>query len=166
MSRRSKPLFQRVTAPRNVRPVVPVLKVAATQNFRFICLSPVPWGFTTHWTSKRRTQPCIAHRGKCQHCADLCPRRDRGYLLAAEQNGVVRGFVDLTPEAFEAALQIERATGPLRGRWFQLYRKPETLKGRLILEPWQTPWPVPELLPADVDPEPSLRRIWGLDNVA
>lgn len=167
MSTRKKPLFQRVDAPRNVRPVVKVLKLGSDEHKVFICLSPRPWGFSTHWLpGVKRTQPCIAHRAKCEHCVKLLPRRDRGYLLAATHDGCVMGFVDLTPEAFDMAKQIESAAGSLRGLWLRLYRRPATLRGAMILErDWQNR-SIPEMLPNDCDPEPSLRRIWGLDNVA
>lgn len=166
MPARKHPLFQRVSAPRNVRPVVKILKLGATERKVFLCLSPRPWGFTTHWTKQRRTQPCIAHRGKCQHCAELSPRRDRGYLLAANVDGQVVGFVDLTPEAFLRGLELAEQVGTLRGQPMLLYRSPETLKGAMRLELYPIPVKPGLVLPPDCDPEPSLRRIWGLDNAA
>jgi hypothetical protein len=163
--RKPKPFVQRVIAPANLRPVVPVLKVRATDRLCFVCASERPWGFVTHWTGKQ-TQPCIAHRAKCQHCIALRPKRSRGYLLAVSAIGKVFGFVDLTPQAFASALVYADHFGTLRGRWFAVERDKQSMRGQLIIETLAEGRAVPDPLPADQDPLPSLLRIWGLENAA
>lgn len=163
MARQRKPLFQRVDRPRNVNRVVPIVKIRATDVIVFCCLSERPWGFSTHWTKAKRTQPCIAHRAACQHCAELCPRRDRGYVLAMSRGLEVIGFVDLTPQAFEYLADLAQTIGSLRGRWFVVDRERQQAKGALRIGIAGQHPDAPADLPADVDPEPSLRRIWGLD---
>lgn len=164
MPKPKKPLFARIERPRNVRAVIPILKVRATDRTLFICCSVRPWGFPTHWDQQRkRTQPCIAHRAECQGCVQMYPRRDRGYILIADRFGAQKGFLDLTPMAFDQLAAMADVQGSIRGKWFIVEREGQRQRGALLVSQAGMHPELPSVIPEDQDPEPSLRRIWGLD---
>lgn len=152
--------FTRVDAPRNVKRVIPILRIKAHDVMVFAICSPRVWGYATHWVDGRTTR-CTAHSGKCAYCNPQFATRDKGFVLVANTMGQVRGFLELTPLAWQSLNELSIDLKGLRGRVVQVKREHGTLKGRLLVE-YVSEYSADLPLPPDRDPEPTLRRIFGL----
>jgi len=154
--------FVRIDTPRNVTKVLPIVKVGANEVVVCIILSVRVWGYATHWNGSR-TVRCTGQRPKCELCNNPAfSTRDKGLVLIANTQGQMRGFLELTPLAWK---QVEGMASSvisgLRGKVIQVRRENSNKKGRLLVE-YVTEYSGDIALPADRDPEPTLRRIHGL----
>lgn len=150
-----------IDRPRNTRPVIPILKVGARDRFAMAICSPLVHGRVVHWDGSR-TQPCTIDRGTCRLCDEQRPRRDKGFLLVANTLGQLRGFLELTPLAWEELLRLLPETGSFRGLCIECRRLNNSERGRLVIEPLGH-YTGELVLPADRSPDETLARIWGLE---
>jgi len=152
--------FVRIDTPRNARHVIPILKIRRDDVKTFIVLSPRVWGHATHWDGKRSVR-CTLNSGRCICQSGEVATRDKGHVLVANGVGQTLGFLELTPLAWEALLLFSVNVDGLRGKAIKVFRQYQSMKGQLMIEDWgfyQGEGP----LPKDRDPEPTLRRIYGL----
>jgi len=156
--------IRRIDIPRNVTKVIPMLKIRATDDGILACCSPAVYGYATHWDGKR-TRPCTAVMGQCKFCKDPnFSTRDKGVILVATTAGQLHGFLELTPLAFDDLVRLSKTMQGLRGMLLRVRRQHQSMKGRLMVE-YTGQYSGPVELPADQDPEPTLRRMFGLPDV-
>lgn len=159
MAKPRKAALLRISTPRNVHRVIPIIKIKERDVLQLVVCSPRVWGHATHWDGSR-TVPCLKSSGKCICDGGTVATRDKGYVLAANGVGQVVGFLELTPLAWEDLQAMAVNLDGLRGKIIQVKRQHQSLKGRLLVEDWG--WYQGEHpLPKDQDPEPTLRRIYG-----
>lgn len=158
-----KQAFHRVDTPRNVNRVIPLIKIRATDSPVYAICSINVWGYVTHWNGKR-TVLCSSHLGRCPYCTPDFSTRDKGLILVANTVGQLHGFLELTPQAFAATVLLSKTLQGLRGKLIQVRREHGSMKGRLLVE-YVGDYTGAEKLPADKDPEPTLRRIHGLSEM-
>jgi hypothetical protein len=130
------------------------------QIWRLVCLSRAVTGVETHWNGLR-TVPCTLPKSHCLGCRAGQPVRWRGFLTCYEPVSKQCFFSPLTAKAYHDLEARLAGITDLRGILFTVSRSKGGNNGRLLYE-LVGAHPKPELLPGDVDPLPTLRKMWGL----
>lgn len=151
----------RVYEFRKPGPVFKVVRPVGAGKIDFVILSHAFWGCVTHFDPKAgRSFGCSGDHCICA-TRKICTR-PKAYLHILTV-GQTEQFLELTPagmdELFRQVGSKEKSLRGLRG-WVR--RSNGTVHGRIemmILERAADP----ETLPAEKDPEPVLRALWGME---
>jgi hypothetical protein len=153
------PRFTVIEHPRNVVPVIELLKIGPNDRYTLAICSPKVYGVVTHWDGEK-TRPCLACSGSCALCEAQTPKRDKGYLLVANTAGQLRGFLELTPLAWFELEKVRPESGTYRGLVVEVRRANAAKRGRLLVEPVGR-YQGPAELPKDRRPDQTLSRIFN-----
>lgn len=136
-----------------------IIRVRPGSGFVGQCISPSIWGVFTHWDGDR-TRECLADEKKCQRCIDGQPNRFRAYLYVWDSLAKDYGFLELTGDAVEELWRQAGGKNCLRGLILEVKRRGAGVRGTLIVKA-SPPAGDPDKLPANKDPEETLRRLWS-----
>lgn len=139
-------------------PSVWVRRMKAEQQSSFIVLSPQFWGIWTHFDGTRTT----AHAEKkheCEGCKRALPKRWKGYLYVWNVDARTHEFLELPPVAAAAFRDSIGTQRTYRGIIVQVKRGRGD-KSRLKFT-FLPDYAEKEPLRADLDPWPTLRKLWG-----
>ena len=97
---------------------------------------------------------------KCRGHLAKWPLRWKGYLYVYD--GVTKkiGFLEVTPGGAEEILRQAPSHGELRGLLLRMDRHGTSIRSKITVE-LTSPASVNEFLPEPVDPEETLRALWG-----
>lgn len=143
--------------PKGNRPII-VHRVTTSEAQEFLCLSPSPFGVQIHWFGGR-SHECTALFSKCQGCQDSWPVKWKGYLHVAAPPSTSDVFLELTATAILLIESQLRERETWRGVRFRLRKTKGGPKGRYLAEVLERGID-PEKLPPEIDPLPTLRRLW------
>lgn len=148
--------------PPDPTPHLHVTRLKAGGRFRGWILSAAIWGVWTHWTG-RFSVPCQQNGTPCPRETHKLPQRWKGYLHVQDPDKEVSTLIELTPESAREVMAQASLTGNLRGCMIELQRGEKANNSRLIAR-LLIRHHNPDDLPAAVDPEPTLRHLWGMGN--
>lgn len=140
-------------------PRVEVYKVAPKVGFQGQILSSYFWGVWIHWDGYR-SRECLADTSACHGCNLEMPRRWKGYLCVWHAVHKQVGFVELTPAAANQIADLVPGK-KMRGYTLRLKRTGEKCNGRLIVDSVAAPLGPTDKMPEALDPEDTLRKLWG-----
>jgi hypothetical protein len=113
----------------------------------------------THYDRKiNRVRPCEGYH-ECQYCQSGQTRRFMAYAAALTENTREICIVELTEGATRKLVHMNLIPDKLRGQVLTLYRVKPNKNAPVIVE--AKPLAAHVALPDEVDPLPSLLRLWG-----
>lgn len=102
------------------------------------------------------SESCIGHK-------EQWPLRWKGYLFVWNSRAEQFGFLELTPGGATELLRQAPSHGNLRGLLLKAERHGKSIRSKVAIELTQGVGD-PNALPAAVDPEDTLRALWGWAN--
>lgn len=151
--------FERFERAPKFQRVVPMMKVNGKDRPEVLILSNAIRWKTVHWTGSRSI-PCTNDPETCEGHKSEHPARLYGYLSVI--NGSKgHAILQLTHACGNDLEKLLTEHGRIRGMRIRLVRKGDKLRGEMRVEFMQMLEP-DRGIPKDVDPEPTLRRLWGL----
>jgi hypothetical protein len=160
MSERKKKLKRLGEPPPTVR-VSRLTVIRPGHATRIVICSATVDAFATHWdTANRRTIECTEPAALCVGCAKKLPARWKGTLTGVLTSNGERLLIDIPPETGLSLSDISEGVS-LRGKIVTFKRETANIRSRLLCEYVGEHREV-DKLPKAIDPEPTLRKLWGL----
>ena len=153
--------LDRCDKPERKAEVLWIETVKGNERQKFIVYSPSIFGVYQHWTGKR-TVPCFKNRDHCPGGHKEGNRKWRAYVHAWSFKRSEPVFIQLTDEAVNKWYRQISKGLTLRGQIIYVIRS-EKDNGRLHVEVDPNVHPDPKRLPPEVDPLPSLWRMWAIE---
>lgn len=164
MSKALDPQFRRADTPPSLGRIVPILRIGEKEARTLVVLSTRLFGVYTHWRhdgKSGRTIRCHSEKRKCVGCKTEMPRRWKGFLCVSDSAGKSVGFLELTPYAGEQFMSLLDDRIDARGMVIFVRRERPVMRAPLLIEQVGE-WEQAKPLPAEVSPEKTLIRLWGL----
>lgn len=151
------------TPPRS-GPELFVLRVKGDKMHVITIYSESLWGVWVHFgNASKKSSPHFSDESRCPGCISKTPKRWKGFLHGFDSTLSQEVFLELTPAAAQSLLSQLGDRGPLRGNRIQVKRS-GAANGRLQISVL-TACTNPEQLPPGKDPQSSLLKLWGYDDV-
>jgi hypothetical protein len=149
---------QRPRPKKTIKPLQ-VKTVGSHEKLHVVILSAALHEYWTHWDG-RRTIPCIEPLSRCRGHICQMPQRWYGYIHCLENGGKKSYIVSLTKDCADS-LEEQLAGNELRGTIVVIERARRTVKAPLVVDVVGR-FVGKEPLPKEVDPKPTLMRMWGI----
>ena len=152
-------------SPGKTGPEIWVRRLVAGEEIDIAICSPAPWPIWTHWCGNH-SEPCYTPHEQCPGHRRGYPRRWKGYLAIVNHTARRLEFLEITAKAADSLKELAGEGNSLRGLRVKA-RRGKGDKARLAfssLPEWSQY--TQAKLPADVDPEKTLVRLWGMDDVS
>jgi hypothetical protein len=150
--------LRRQELPPDTGPEINVVRLKANESINVLILSPKIWGFMCHWNGAF-TEPCH-DGGGCNGCSKGYPIKWKGFLYCIDEAHRVNVFLELTPKGRDSIVKAFRPGEEMRGARM-IVQRGRGDKARLIIQ-FQPCLPNSENLPRDLDPAPTLEKLWGI----
>lgn len=157
------PLDRGAPAPKS-GPDIWVRRLKAEEKITFACCSPSIWEFWIHWAGDK-SEPCLKNHKECPGHRRGLPRKWRGYIYILSHNSRRMEFLEITPYGAQQLHELCGDLTSLRGKRFAAARGKGD-KARVYfsaLSDWSDF--TTGKLPEDLDPEKTLLKIWGYDDI-
>lgn len=157
-------MFVRADSPPRVVRVTPVLRVLKAEVWEGWILAHKPRWVMVHWDPQQKLTFHHPREGPCKWCdpPHCLPKRYKGYLTVTRMAALTVAFLELTETGGEDLAKVLQSYDSWRGCKIRVKRKSGSSHRELLFEEAGRPFD-PERLGPDEDPEPTLRRIWGID---
>lgn len=142
-------------------PKIMVRRLKAGQRGNWVLLCRKIWGCYVHWAGNHSI-PCYEPHSSCPGHQQGLPRKWKGYLCAGNQENRRVEFLEFTPTMAEKLLDQIGPGQPLRGMRVRLERgRGDNARVAVEVFPRSEGLDLSE----EVDPEPTLRKLWGREAV-
>ena len=151
--------LRRQDVPPQPGPPCEVIRCGPGPGIRCQILSNAVWGCWTHWDG-HRSRECLGEASDCAGHANGWPTRWKGYVSVwcAMRRTVV--LLELTPASAGEIIRQAGCDKSLRGLLLRLDRHGSSIRAKIAVELSVSVADIANL-PAAMDPEPILRRLWG-----
>jgi len=151
--------LRRADTPPPKGPKTWVRRIKAGPGFTGEFVSASVWGVFTHWDGSR-TRECYANPEKCAYCQRSMPNRWRGYVYVWNAAYKEYEFLELTQDAVEEIWRQVGKDTDLKGSLWEIKRHGKNDKGKIVVF-YKGEGREPDSLPEALDPEETLRTLWG-----
>jgi len=145
----------------NVGPEIFILRLKGERKLTMTIWGTTIRGIWIHWTGSR-SAPHFRNEEECPWCEKRMQKRWKGFLHCYCSEMRQEVFLELTPASARSLRDQLAHVANLRGSVIQVKRTTAD-NGRLYISTL-TPRGVPEALPPEKDPRPSILRLWGVDD--
>lgn len=145
-----------------MKPLCLVKRVKLGKKYMYTCLSQHPWHCLTHWAG--RSLPCYERKGICPGCRMGYVQKWLSWIHVLNNQTGKREFLELPHLAGLEFVKACESLPSMRGARFEAIRVGHD-KGPIEFQFHAHYITVFEKdnLPRGEDPEPTLRRLWGLN---